>query len=150
MVGQSICPDSSWQWRQCLFAGWVLLTLIGLAVAIVALIVIIWCCCCCRAARRRRNRDRDERYERDAKRRAELEGREREKRRAPKTDLAIHYQAQKDERARQARLANPPKLGWFKRTFGRKPRNQTDEQTPLAGERITAPPESNPFSVSDI
>lgn len=52
VVGQSACASSGWQWGQCVFAGWVLLLLVGLALLLVLLLIVgCVCCCCCRRGR---------------------------------------------------------------------------------------------------
>jgi heme/copper-type cytochrome/quinol oxidase subunit 2 len=56
------CPQTNWQWRQCVFAGWVLLLLASLAILVALLVVLLCCCCCCRCRRRRREAQEARRY----------------------------------------------------------------------------------------
>jgi hypothetical protein len=56
IFGQSECSGTHFQWRQCTFAGWILLLMIAGGVAIVLLLLLcICCCCCCRRKRHHRN-----------------------------------------------------------------------------------------------
>ncbi len=55
IFGQSQCDGLHYQWRQCTFAGWILLLIIGGGIAVVLLLVLVCiCCCCCRRRRHRR------------------------------------------------------------------------------------------------
>jgi hypothetical protein len=54
LLGQSECSEFHFQWRQCTFAGWILLLIIfGGAFLLLVLIIVCCCCCCCRKKKKR-------------------------------------------------------------------------------------------------
>ena len=58
IIGQSSCDKFKFQWRQCTFAGWILVLIIAGSILLILLLILICCCCCCCRRRRRRNRQR--------------------------------------------------------------------------------------------
>jgi hypothetical protein len=144
--GGSGCSDA-WSWRQCTFAGWVLLLIVALGVVLVITVLLLCCCCACRCRRQRREK-------RDYK---DLERKQKEAKSAPH-----------QERLRAAIsppgpiVAPPKKKSWFQLLFSRggEERGGPSESTPLSDdrrmsgtittERVKTAEETNPFSISDV
>ncbi len=143
------CVDRSWQWRQCVFAGWVLLLLACLGIAIVLAVALLCCCCCCKCRRRRREAQEARRY-RDL---------ENEKRQAKAVPHQSRLRAAIATNSPQPEAAAPPpkQRSFFARLLNPDAPEAAGaaaaatESTPLHRSTVVrTAEETNPFSVSDM
>ena len=59
LIGRSKCGEMHFKWRQCKFAGWILIAIIAGGVVLILLVLLVCCCCCCRRRKRQRKHVHD-------------------------------------------------------------------------------------------